>query len=395
MNYQINGVELLQQTGKKHICIVNYSWKERRNSHLKSILEKDGFHVCFANDMDELMKLDINLHTASEKSKLKIGLRKLKAVLYFISGKIHAQSIIDAQDTLFLVSNSDTVICEAVQARLSEIGAMDRLFFYDARQNCILKYSKPVLNYMEYHVSWHCNLNCKGCDHYCNLYDQPQFGDPGKYRENLLRLHELFDTITTIRLMGGEPFLNPKLGEFARISREVFPHTDLRVVSNGLLIPKASDEVLEKLRLNHVTVDISNYPPTAKMLDKITNCLKNAGVPYVVSEEIREFQHIAGNKKKDGAYNFNHCRLRACHFLDDDGRLTVCGIPRFYHAAKDQLQSNNEVSPKNWIDIYSVRDGYEILREFNREIPFCTYCIIRPPVMFPWQGNYREELIEN
>ena len=102
----------------------------------------------------------------------------------------------------------------------------------------------------------------------------------------------------------------------------------------------------------------------------------------------------ARRAKKDGSYSFDHCGARTCHFLHDDGRLTVCGIPCFYDAVRDKLTSENEVSEKNWIDIYRVKDGYEVLRAFNREIPFCTYCIRKEHVWFPWQGNYTEELIE-
>ena len=392
MSTQLENIELLKKTGKKHICIFDYSWKDRRRFHLQNILEKNGFHAWFDNNMDELMKLDVNLYNAHANSKSRMRLRQMQKVLFSLSGKLRPQGI--ANDTLFLVSNR-TPILEALENRLSEIGASDRLYIYDTRKNRIMKYSKPVLNYMEYHVSWHCNLKCKGCSHYCNLYDQPQFGDPVKYRENLLRLHELFDNITTIRLMGGEPFLNPELPAFVQISREVFPDADLRVVSNGLLIPKASDAVLNSLKQYQVTVDISNYPPTAKMLDRITGRLESAGVPYKVSQKIEEFRLLVDNEEKDGTYNFDHCWERTCHFLHDDGRLTMCGIPCFYDAVKDKLRSANEVSEENWIDIYSAGDGYEILRKFNKEIPFCTYCLNKKAVVFPWEGNYTKELTEN
>ena len=355
---QLKNIEILQRIGKTNVCIFGYFWEDDRKLHLQSMLEKNGFRVWFSNDKDDLLKLDNNL-----------------------------------QDTLLLVTNR-TSLMETVETKMNEIGAADRLFIYDFDNNRIMKYSKPVLLYMEYHVAWHCNLRCKGCSHYCNLYDRPKFGDPVKYRENLLRLRELFDNIVTLRLMGGEPFLNPELSVFVQISREVFPDTDLRVVSNGLLIPKVDDAVLNSLKQHRASVDISNYHPTARILDKITDRLYSAGVRYKASKEIFRFRLIADNVEKDGTYNFNHCFERHCHFLHDDGRFSMCGIPCFYDEVKDKLRAAKEVSEKNWVNIYRAEDGFEILREFNREIPFCTYCLNKNPVLFPWQGNYTKELTE-
>ena len=395
MTAALQNIDLLQKTGKKHVCLINYSWRERKTSPLKRLLAQYGFRLWFADDAVELMKPFVQRENASEKSRLRLARRQVKVALFSLSGKLHPHIGLNDRDTLVLVPTDDTVLCEAAQLKMQEIGGLDRLFFYDAKHNRILQYAKPVLNYLEYHVAWHCNLKCKGCTHYCNLYEEPRFGDPEKFRAHLLRLRQLFDNITTIRLMGGEPFLNPDLSVFAQIAREVFPDTDLRVVSNGLLIPKADARVLQSLRDNQATVDISTYPPTAKMLDKITSRLDSAGVPWEATEEIKEFSLIAGNKKRNGTDNFNHCTLRACHYLHDDGRLTVCGIPCFYDAAGDRLRSENEVSEKDWVNIDSVKDGYEILRHFNREIPFCTYCLIREPMLFPWQEQYTEELTED
>lgn len=249
---------------------------------------------------------------------------------------------------------------------------------------------------MEYHVSWHCNLKCRGCAHYSNLFDKPLFGNLDQFRKHLLRLRELFDHIERFRLLGGEPFLNPQIGEFVKAVREAFPNTDLRVVSNGLLIPRLGSDVLEILRRYGVTIDISTYPPTAKAMDKISRVLTDAGIPFSISPEINEFRYIAGSKRtKHGTQTFSHCPEKICHFLHDDGRLSMCGIPIFYQSAKDMLKTERELNDSDWIDLYRVKDGYEVLKRFSEAIPFCDYCVdFKESVFFPWQGNYAEELLE-
>lgn len=66
--------------------------------------------------------------------------------------------------------------------------------------------SLPELEYIEYHISWHCNLKCKGCGHLSNLCDEELFGDLEKYIKDLSRLHQLVDNISVIRLMGGNHY---------------------------------------------------------------------------------------------------------------------------------------------------------------------------------------------
>jgi len=68
-------------------------------------------------------------------------------------------------------------------------------------------FRKPELRYVELHLTDHCNLNCKGCGHYCPLAP-PQYADLQQYHSDMRRLRQLFRNVRTIRLMGGEPLLH-------------------------------------------------------------------------------------------------------------------------------------------------------------------------------------------
>ena len=386
---------------KKHtkgmdICIISYTPHERqKNAELKAALQKCGFRVSFAGDINGLMKLYANNRLSFGRYSL---LKELKRKAFFLFAAMVRKRNHSAE-SYYILTNYErnySWLYEAAQVKLQEMGAQDRLFFYDIKSDRIIKYKKPVLGYMEYHVSWHCNLKCKGCTHYSNLFDKPLFGNLEQYRKNLLRLSELFDHIVQIKLLGGEPFLNRQIGDLVKATREVFPDTDLRIVSNGLLIPRLNDDVLEILRKYHVTIEISNYPPTANVLDKIKQRLANASIPFIVSREKHEFGYsFGGGRTNRTRQTYNHCPLKLCHFLHDDGRMSVCGIPIFYQEAKDKLKTEREVCDSDWIDLYRVADGYEVLRRFAEPIPFCGYCLdSKRYVSFPWQGNYREELSE-
>lgn len=65
--------------------------------------------------------------------------------------------------------------------------------------------NKPVIPYLETHIMDSCNLNCKGCTHFPNLFDKHSkvlF----KQLENDIK--QVAQKSHVLRLLGGEPLLN-------------------------------------------------------------------------------------------------------------------------------------------------------------------------------------------
>jgi hypothetical protein len=87
--------------------------------------------------------------------------------------------------------------------------------------------------------------------------------------------------------------------------------------------------------------------------------------------------------------------LISCHILSDDGRLCLCDPPMVYQKNMSRLNVKREVSEDCRTDLYSVKDGYELLRQLHRQIPFCKCCLTRKKIMFPWQGSYPQELTDD
>ncbi len=101
---------------------------------------------------------------------------------------------------------------------------------------------KPVLKYIEYHITDFCNLKCKGCTHMAFDVNKLKFDAPENFRHSLEKLSEKFSNINIIRLMGGEPFLCRDLYKYIDTAREIFPYSKLCVVSNGLLYKNLTPE---------------------------------------------------------------------------------------------------------------------------------------------------------
>ena len=178
---------------------------------------------------------------------------------------------------------------------IADVFVLTRKFFANFEQCnlipdilCKIDYSLHRLDYLEVHVAHHCNLKCKGCGHMSNKIP-PQFPDFEQYRKDLARLKTFFWGVKRFRLMGGEPLLNPQLPEYIRETRRTFPDANIRVVSNGLLIPTVNDEIFYAMKEECVGFDISCYHPTAKIRGNIElRCVENE-IPYDFSEEIDYF----------------------------------------------------------------------------------------------------------
>ncbi|MBE6516323.1 MAG: radical SAM protein [Methanocorpusculum parvum] len=233
--------------------------------------------------------------------------------------------------------------------------------------------SKPCLEYIEYHVNDHCNLNCKGCGHYSNIELEPNFADINQYVSDLKKLKELFWNVSRIRLMGGEPLLNPALGKFIDVTRELFPATDLRIVSNGLLIPKISGELVKHMREAHAGFDITNYPPTDKIRDTICNklYLEKIDYNYNTSEKTEFFKKLTKTPINNEIKSFQHCESQNCNFLRN-GTLSTCPMAALIYKYNYTFGTNY---PTKYTNILSeITDGWKLYYELHKPIPLCKFC---------------------
>jgi glycosyltransferase involved in cell wall biosynthesis len=181
----------------------------------------------------------------------------------------------------------------------------------------IKKKEKAVLEYYEYHISEHCNLNCKGCTHFCNIVEEPHFADYEQYCRDLKALKGLYKNISRIRLMGGEPLLNPKLPEFIKVTRETFPESKLVVVTNGLLLPKAEEHLFKIMRDCECILNISVYKPTYTILSDLQDILKKNNIywqcttPFIPVESFNK--NITLLPFNNAAIPHNACTKKQCH----------------------------------------------------------------------------------
>lgn len=262
---------------------------------------------------------------------------------------------------------------------------------YGKQWMCYNKTRKPVLQHLETHVADGCNLNCKGCLHFSNLYDRSDFPDLNNLLRDIEYIAERCE-IFQFRILGGEPLLNPELPVFIEKVRKILPDTDIAVLSNGILIPSMPEELFLIMKSNYVGFNLTLYPPTLKLMDKIAAVLNKYGVAYGSHvAQTNEFMRFMALKPGRGNTQiYTKCESRGIIELYG-GKLHKCPLEAFVHKFFEEYQIP-EVELEG-IDIYNPGlDWRNVVTRLTAEKgDFCDYCS-EEAESFQWQcGNPRLE----
>lgn len=241
-----------------------------------------------------------------------------------------------------------------------------------------------VLKHLEMHVVDVCNLNCKGCAHFCNIIENNNYPFEEFYKD-LVRMSKLVDHIEVIKLLGGEPFLSPILDQYIKAVGEIFPKSKVHVITNGLLISKATPEFWDVVYKNNVHIEVSVYPPTAKIIDQIKNVLSTYNITYTTLPVGKFGKRLRLNAYKGKTEAFKSCTLRDCQTLYKGG-LSFCPSASYSHIFDNHFGSHLEYKE----DVLNIFDdnltGQDILNHFNKPLDLCGHCD-RNPVLFDWSNT--------
>ena len=234
-------------------------------------------------------------------------------------------------------------------------------------------FCKPVLRYLETHLVDQCNLDCSGCGHYSPIASD-WYADPKIHDRDMKRLAVLFANIEKIRLMGGEPLLHPEVCSFIESTRRRFPNADVRVVTNGILLPSQPPEFWKACRDNDVTIDMSVYPPAHGKLVSYVETAEQNGVPlnWSVVTHFRAGHNLDIDSDREETYKV--CAERCfCPFLRE-GRVYTCALGPLVEILNEKRSTNVPVS--DGIDIHdSKTTGRAVLKEVTTSIPTCRGCL--------------------
>lgn len=299
-----------------------------------------------------------------------------------------------ADAILFAVPNpSLKQVCEAFRDMPGVQGYV--LPFYSATDSALdaaadltdllipIDLGKPRLKMVQINLAEHCNLNCKGCANYSSLVKQPECSSYAQVARDLRRLRSFFWGIETVKLMGGEPLLNPEAARYPGLVRRLFPDSRIELGTNGLLLGPRQGLLLEAMRQAHAEFVISLYPGTRARKEQLEELLHREKIAYRLFEFRGQFlKYLYERPVYTPEEGYLHCPARECHCLEN-GWLAVCGRPLYLHRLNRAFGTAIPDGEGKW-NIHTLElDPWELDRLLRTPIDTCRYC--GPRCRFDWQ----------
>ena len=248
---------------------------------------------------------------------------------------------------------------------------------------------KRTLRYIECDIVGHCNLNCKACSHFSNIQNEEEFISLESYEKDLRRLKELFFYIDTIKILGGEPLLHPKLGEIIQITRNIYPESNIFINTNGILIKKLDKKVIEIIKECNIQINITIYESTQKVKEEMVKILKENQICYTVNDEKFDFRRRLTEEKKNRKWAAHYnCNSKNCIGFKD-GLLGKC--PMSIHISRFNKGFSTNYPENEFINIHDKNITAKDIKKFsNRPINLCNYCSTKQEWIKWERANYRQ-----
>jgi len=255
---------------------------------------------------------------------------------------------------------------------------------------------RTILKTLVVNICDHCNLNCRGCDHFSPIANK-RFDDVNRIEKDLRQLRKILDeSIEKIGVMGGEPLLHPELCEILKISRDIFPNTLIWLCTNGIGLLKQSEEFWECCRENKIVINVTKYP-IAFDYEEAENLAREKGVEYCyyhggqVEKTLGHYPlDISG--RQDATDSFLHCfhANNTCNMLSN-GKLYTCTVAPNIPIFCEKYGLENPLTEEDGIDIYSVANKRELFELLSHPMPICSYCNTRGRTfLHPWGQSERK-----
>jgi organic radical activating enzyme len=189
----------------------------------------------------------------------------------------------------------------------------------------------------EINVVEHCNLSCRACSHLSPVLPKA-YTDPDVIARDLKSLARSYH-VRMLRLLGGEPLLHPDLLRVIGAARHSGIGDSIVVVTNGLLLPRMTDEFWASVD----AVEVSLYPGRTLSDDARQRCedrarRHNVAIRFRFCPEFQESYSEVGTRDDDLVNRiFRTCNVAhrwRCHNVID-GWFFRCPqahyIPRVLH----------------------------------------------------------------
>lgn len=289
------------------------------------------------------------------------------------------------EETLVVITPSDPKVYEEMAQQAKEAGFMHTMSFADF----LLKMKAVSVVSIGFLTTTHCNLNCQNCSYFSNV-SQENIIPLDVIKNDLKQLAQVAgDTVNSIPFAGGEPLLHPELLEMLTYARTLFPNTELSIITNGILVMQQQEEFWNCFHENNIVLTVTNYPINVDYEGIRKKCIEK----NVIFDTINDYQPLKTSYKfcldltgsQEISSTFDKCLNGGSCVNIKEGRLFLCQPVSCIEIFNEAFDQSLELSEKDYLDLYKLTSGQEIMDFIQKPIPFCRYCDVDKRVYdLPW-----------
>lgn len=232
---------------------------------------------------------------------------------------------------------------------------------------------------IEFHITEHCNLNCKSCMHFSPLAEK-EFVKISEFKRDIKKLFKITKgRIKTINLLGGEPLLHPELKRILKIARQYFKNSEIKLISNGILLSKEKEIFWKTLKNFDIHLSVTKYPLQIDYR-QISRLVQKFGIKYSFYASDKENSQWYfpldlsgmqnGNENFKVCGNGNNCtNLNVCK-----GRIYICPIVSNIKHFNKFFNTNLPLDVHDYLNLASIENMADIIKYASSPVPFCRFC---------------------
>ena len=242
---------------------------------------------------------------------------------------------------------------------------------------------------LEVHLSENCNLNCSYCCHFAQLAEE-EYLLPADFEKSLSSIRkDVLNRFGILRLMGGEPLLNPCVKEIIAIARKFFCGK-IELVTNGILLKKQDSALFRACVDNGVELRITRYP-IAVDYNRIVREL-HVRFPKLKIADHRDdnlFCHfrldLSGSQDQDERYS--SCRIVQEMFCQQLVGTRIYACPYGAHIRHFNKRFGYDLADEEYLDLANVKEFGEVEKWKGKSKRFCRYCNLDDTKYYPWSRH--------
>ncbi len=137
---------------------------------------------------------------------------------------------------------------------------------------------KMSLFSLDWVITERCSLRCKDCSNLMQYFKRPINYDKKTLINEMYRLLEHVDEIMDLRIIGGEPFMNPQMAELMSEFLDCKQINNFSIYTNATILPDIV--MLQVMKHPKVKLEVSDYGELAKNLPRFLDILNTNHIRY-------------------------------------------------------------------------------------------------------------------